>query len=248
MPTSPKNPNSPDNKDAGEDLFGGKPKPSTERDEPSPGYETTDVNVGGVIVFLGGLAGFLAVFFLFCFVMGKVINSAFEKEDGPPNKWTAAQMSDPQDRTASASPAGGLRKNLASNPEMQQRELAHMTDTFPGPRLQTDDGNQDTADLHAREDLLLDHYSADPHSGGTLRIPIDRAMDLIAQRGLPLHGGAPSAAGSGQMIGDAERQLSQPLTNGFARTGYELDQMEARAQRLSYGKGEATQAENAPGH
>ena len=27
------------------------------------------------------------------------------------------------------------------------------------PRLQTDDGDQDITDLHAREDLLLDHYS-----------------------------------------------------------------------------------------
>ena len=36
-----------------------------------------------------------------------------------------------------------------------------MKDTpFPTPRLETDDGNQDTADLHAREDLLLDHYSS----------------------------------------------------------------------------------------
>lgn len=247
MPTNPTAPGSPDNKDAGEDLFGGKPVPSTQHDEPSPGYETTDVNVGGVVVFLGGLAGFLLIFFVFCFVMGKVINSAFEKEDGPPNKWTIAQQSDPRNGGSSASPAGGLRKNLASNPEMQQRELAHMTDTFPGPRLQTDDGNQDTADLHAREDLLLDHYSSDPHNG-TIRIPIDHAMDLIAQRGLPLHGGAPSTAGTGQMVGDTQRQLTQPLTNGFARTGYELDQMEARAQRLSYGKGEAAEAQNAPGH
>lgn len=234
MPTSPTNPSSPDNKDAGEDVFGGKPVPSTERAEGSPGYETTDVNVGGVVVFLGGLAGFLLIFFIFCWVMGKVINSAFEKEDGPPTKWTLLQESDPKNGAAGG-PAGGLRKNLASNPEMQQRELAHMTSTFPGPRLQTDDGNQDTADLHAREDLLLDHYSSDPQNGGAVRIPIDRAMDLIAQRGLPLHGGAPSTAGSGQMVGDANRQLTQPLTDGFARTGYELDQMEAREQRLSYG-------------
>ena len=36
-----------------------------------------------------------------------------------------------------------------------------MTTTFPEPRLDIDDGNQATADLHAREDLLLDHYSTD---------------------------------------------------------------------------------------
>ena len=31
------------------------------------------------------------------------------------------------------------------------------TTQFPQPRLETDDGNQDITDLHAREDLLLDH-------------------------------------------------------------------------------------------
>lgn len=240
MPIRPGTPESPDNKDAGEDLFGGKPKPSTETAEGSPGYETTDVNVGGVIVFLGGLAGFVAVFFLFCFVMGKVINSAFLKEDGPANKWTQNHM------IAGAPAEPGKRKDLESNPVMQQKQFQAMTTEFPGPRLQLDDGNQDTADLHAREDLLLDHYSSDSRGGGTIRIPIDRAMDLIAQRGLPLHGGVATTAGTGQMLGDAQRQLSTPLTNGFARTGYELDVMEARAQRLSYGHAEATQAENKP--
>jgi hypothetical protein len=52
-----------------------------------------------------------------------------------------------------------------------------------------DDGNQATADLHAREDLLLEHYSLVDGQPGTIRIPIERAMELIAQnaqRGLPV--------------------------------------------------------------
>lgn len=234
-------PTNQDNHDAGEDLFGGKPVPSTERTGDSPGYETTDVNVGGVVVFLSGLAGFLLVFFAFCFVMGKVINSAFLKEDGAADRWH-------QDHMIAGSPAAkGKRQDLAPNPELEQRQLQTMTNDFPGPRLQTDDGNQDTADLHAREDLLLNHYSTDTRNGGTVRIPIERAMQLVAQRGLPLHGGAPTTAGTGQMAGDAERAITTPLTDGFARTGYELDVMEARAQRLSYGHAEQAQAENKAG-
>ena len=69
---------------------------------------------------------------------------------------------------------------------MEQKQFQQMTATFPTPRLDIDDGNQDTADLHAREDLLLDHYSVDRRKGGTVRIPIERAMELIAQRGLPV--------------------------------------------------------------
>ena len=69
---------------------------------------------------------------------------------------------------------------------MEQQQLQQLTRAFPTPRLQDDDGNQDTADLHAREDLLLDNYSWVDRSKGTVRIPIERAMELIAQRGLPV--------------------------------------------------------------
>ena len=53
----------------------------------SPGYEVTDVNVKGIVVFLASLFAFVGVFFIFCFGMGKVINTAILKSDGPPNKW-----------------------------------------------------------------------------------------------------------------------------------------------------------------
>ncbi len=225
-----------DNYDRGRDSVGNT-SPSTQRSEDRPGYETTDVNVGGVLVFLAGLSGFLVIFFVFCFVMGKVINNAFIKEDGPIDKWHLLQ-----EKVAPVN-AGGRRENLASNPTMQQKQMQQLTDVFPNPRLQMDDGNQDLADLHAREDLLLENYSSD---NGTTRIPIERAMELIAQRGLPVVQ-APAAGGQ-QMAGDAGTPgVTAPLTNGFARTGYELDVMEARAEKLSYGKAEgASHAELKP--
>ena len=224
-----------DNHDLGKDAVGNT-KPSTERSEGTPGYETTDVNVGGVVVFLGGLSGFIIIFFFFCFVMGKVINTAFLKEDGPVDKWHTDQGH------SYSLNAGHKRENLASSPEMQQRELQQMTTSFPTPRLDIDDGNQATADLHAREDLLLENYSSD---NGTVRIPIERAMELVAQRGLPVVQGTDAAAV--RMAGDPSVQITTPLTNGFARTGYELDVMEARAEKLSYGKAEAnTHAELKP--
>jgi len=201
-----------------------------------PGYETTDVNVNGVVVFLSGLMGFLVVFFVFCFFMGKVINNGLESQDGPKDKWHNFNA------FAGAASTGGKRQNLESNAEMQQKELGQMTGSFPTPRLDIDDGNQATADLHAREDLLLNHYSS---YNGTTRIPIDRAMELIAEKGLPV---APQSATTGPlMAGDANPLPQVPLTSGFARTGYELDVMEARRQKLSYSKAEApTHAELAP--
>lgn len=218
-----------------------KPHPETSepRDPESPGYETTDVNVGGVSVFLAGLFGSVLVFFFVCFVLGRVINTAIEKQDGPPNKWNKLST------FAGAATTGGKREDLASDPEMRQRELQQMTESFPAPRLDVDDGNQATADLHAREDLLLDHYSVVPEEGGNIRIPISRAMQLIAQHGLPVN--TETASTAVLMAGDEKPVVIAPLTTGFARTGYELDTIEARAQRLSYGKAEgAAQAELAP--
>jgi hypothetical protein len=195
-----------------------------------PGYEVSDVNVNGVIVFLAGLFGFLAVFFVVCFVLGKLINGTLIKSDGPPDKW----------HQLAGIKTTRERENLASNPDMQQKVLQQMTKTFPEPRVDLDDGNQATADLHAREDLMLDYYSSTPGQDA-IRIPIDRAMELIAQRGLPVHA---EAAGSGTlMAGEAEPVVQAPLTDGFARTGYEQQVIEARKQKMDFSK--ATEAEHA---
>jgi hypothetical protein len=94
--------------------------------------------------------------------------------------------------------------------------LAGQTLTFPAPPPEADDA-QDVANLHAREDLLLDNYSwADP-SQGKVRIPIERAMELLAQRGLKV---TPQAAEAPLMTGDGKSTAAAPLTDGFARTGY----------------------------
>src|SRR5664279_88422 len=59
-------------------------------DAEHPGYETTDVHVSGIAVFLAGLFGTVIIFFFFCYGMGKVITNLWEKEDGVATKWTIA--------------------------------------------------------------------------------------------------------------------------------------------------------------
>jgi hypothetical protein len=199
------------------------------------GYETSDVNVGGVIVFLGGLFGFVLIFFVFCFLMGRVINDQLGKQDGPTDKWhehIAVNAGGGPDN-----PHNSKREDLKSNAAIEQQELQKMTQVFPTPRLETDDGNQDITDLHAREDLLLDHYSKVPGETG-IRIPIDQAMKLIAERGLPV---APAAAGGEKLAYDKTPMVTIPLTSGFARTGYEQQAARERQQRLDYGKNEAAE-------
>jgi hypothetical protein len=177
----------------------------------SAGYEQSDVKVTGIVVFLTALAIFVAVSGVLAYGIGKVINARMNKEDGPNSKWT---------KTADVRQLG----NLPSSPELQNK-IAEITKAFPTPRVQLDDGNQDVADLHAREDLLLDNYSWVERSQGKVRIPIERAMELIAQRGLPV---APNVEHAPLMAEDKQPKVAVPLTNGFARTAYELDQVAAQ--------------------
>jgi hypothetical protein len=181
--------------------------PAPRPDDPSvrEGFEVTDANTGGIAVFLVSLFISVGVFFAVCFVFGMAINRGLDKEDGPVNKWAAQNQIAP-------------RREIQSSPVLQQQQLAKLTQEFPTPRLETDDGNQDLADLHGREDLLLEHYSWIDRGKGTVRIPIERAMELIAQRGLPV---APAEQEQTAMFGDSRPQVQMPLTDGFARTGYE---------------------------
>ena len=180
----------------------------------SKGYEASDVRVSGVVVFLVALSIFAVVTGVLAYGVGKVLDARMKTEDGPPNRWA---------RPVDVRSLG----NMPSNPEMQSK-LSEMTQSFPTPRLQTDDGNQDVADLHTREDLLLENYSwlgqSQGESQGKVRIPIERAMELIAQRGLPV---AKAVEQAPLMTGDKKPVIAVPLTNGFARTGYELDQAPA---------------------
>ncbi len=60
----------------------------------------------------------------------------------------------------------------------------------PGPRLQVAP-TKDWQQLHASEKEMLDGYGWVDKQAGMVRIPISRAMDLLAQRGLPARASTP---------------------------------------------------------
>jgi hypothetical protein len=227
MPTH----NDPGHNEDGPDIHGHQVFERPDRDKAAPekvdtslGYEPSDVGVTGILVFITALLIFVAVCGVLCYGIGKVINARMNKEDGPNSKWT---------KTVDVRELG----NLPSSPELQNK-IAEITQTFPTPRVQTDDGNQDVADLHAREDLLLSNYTWVDESKGTVRIPIERAMELIAQRGLPVAQPAQTQAAPTQlMTGDSAPTVPVPLTNGFARTAFE---QEEAAQEATVKAEEAT--------
>jgi len=187
--------------------------PKPEEIDTSVGYEATDVRVTGIVVFLVSLFIFVGVCGLLTIGMGHLINAWMDKEDGPTSKWA---------KTVEVRELG----NMPTSPELQ-RKMAELTQQFPTPRVQTDDGNQDVADLHQRENLLLDNYSRIDGTQGKVRIPIERAMELIAQRGLPVVPASTEQATL--MTGDTKPKVAVPLTDGFAPTAFEQDEAEARA-------------------
>ena len=56
---------------------------------------------------------------------------------------------------------------------------------FPSPRLEEDERGQLNG-IRLKEEQTLSTYDYIDKNAGTVRIPIDRAMDLIVQRGLPV--------------------------------------------------------------
>jgi hypothetical protein len=188
--------------------------------ERGPGYETSDANVRDTAIFLVVLFSSICVVFVLAFGIGKLINMELARQDGPPNKWSQLE--------------GGKPGNLESDPRIRQQQLQQVVKKFPTPRLQTDDGETDIAEMHAREDMLLDHYTWVDEQHQAVRIPITRAMQLIAQRGLPVEPAQPEGEGQqGPMFGDGSLAVTAPLTDGFARTGPELQMMAAKQQQVA---------------
>ncbi|MFN7925734.1 MAG: hypothetical protein U0Q16_36880 [Bryobacteraceae bacterium] len=87
-------------------------------------------------------------------------------------------------------PAAMDRKPTASE---MQRALPQ------GPRLQVDEPG-DLVKFRAHEQQLLDSYGRQPNSGA-VRIPVSRAMEIVAERGL---GAKPAEAKSGAAVAAAK--------------------------------------------
>lgn len=79
-------------------------------------------------------------------------------------------------------PTGDMR---VINPSESQK--------FPEPRLETNE-RMEINEFRLKEEQTLRSYDWVDKDAGTVRIPIDRAMQLIAQRGLPVKQAGDSTA------------------------------------------------------
>jgi hypothetical protein len=84
---------------------------------------------------------------------------------------------------ASQPPVSPLVTNV---PEDTRHVAPHYPQTvFPDPKLEEDERNQLNGIRMAEQQTLYSYGWVDQQAG-TVRIPIERAMDLLAQRGLPV--------------------------------------------------------------
>lgn len=148
--------------------------PQSETSPVLHGHDESDINVRGIIV-SGAL---LVVGGIFTFIITAFIYRGFEK-------WEAtheAKLSpvEQQLRVERKSPSPALSARDEEETRAQTEE--HLGRTFPTPRLQYDDV-YDLNLFRSSEDAWLN--STGRTAQGTVHIPIEQAIDLIAKQGLP---------------------------------------------------------------
>lgn len=128
-------------------------------------FERRDIGISGVLWFLFGLAvaGVIITF---------VVNGIYHYLE----KRTEAEQ-------APVSP-------LVTNAPKDTRHLPtdyrdYLKQNFPSPQLEIDERTQ-LNKIRLNEEETLSTYDYVDSKAGIVRIPIERAMDLIAERGLPV--------------------------------------------------------------
>lgn len=145
------------------------------------GFEHQDMQAAGVLYFLVGLV----VVTVICMFGLKGLYAYLDHR-----------------QRASEVPVNPLVKHV---PEDTRRIAPGYPQTvFPSPKLEEDERGQLNSILLKEDDTLYSYGWVD-QKAGTVRIPIERAMDLLAQRGLPVR---PQSA-----VGDESRAANKTETN-----------------------------------
>ena len=84
----------------------------------------------------------------------------------------------------------GLLKFFQSREETSVADTVDPVKLFPEPQLQKTP-IMDLKAIHAEEDKLLNGYAWVDPKQGIVRIPVDRAIEVLAKRGLPTRNEVP---------------------------------------------------------
>ncbi len=161
------------------------------------GFEHEDLSPSGVLYFIVGVAALVLVGLLAIVGLYKLLDERAGKEQPAVSPLATNVPKDTRDLPEGYKNPGGYQK--------------YLKDAFPAPRLEIDERTELTDDRIAEEEKLNSYgYVAESHA--TVRIPIERAMDLLAQRGLPVR--------SQNAAPDAEKQnAAQPKAKAKTKKG-----------------------------
>jgi hypothetical protein len=126
-----------------------------------PEFEQQDLSPNAVFAFLAGLAVAGAIIYVILFGVYKFLDS-YEARNQPEQN--------------PLSNKGTKADTRVVTPEDVQR--------FPQPRLESNERTEINS-FRWKEEQTLNSYGWVDQKAGTVHIPIDRAMELIAERGLP---------------------------------------------------------------
>jgi hypothetical protein len=170
---------------------------------PAVDYDRTDLSARGILLFLAGLLVAGIFIELVLWGMFRFLSHSTLFVQGNPSPLMQVQKAMPE-----TVPGSSLQNTSQVN-----------TNVFPEPRLQTNDV-YDMDSLLRRENKILYPPGPFEDSTGTVHIPIDQAMAMIVERGLPVKPSAPprdfnapanagpAAQGGGGMTG--EEKAAQP--------------------------------------
>jgi len=150
------------------------------------GHDTSDLSVKGIIIFgialaVSGIAAFLLVLGFYWGLQ------KWEKDHQPPMTAMEDQLRNEREamsETQGRTPVPEGEESVKPQPDWYGRGKMedHLDRTFPGPRLQYDD-EYDMSLFRSSEDRWLNSSGKDPN--GAVHIPVNQAMQLLVQRGLP---------------------------------------------------------------
>lgn len=166
------------------------------------GHQESDLNIRGVVLFMIILTVSAVVAFVLMIAMIRILENWERTHEA---KLTPMQQQLQQEREL---PREGLGKQVPASeggvkppPDWYGRGKMedHLSRTFRAPRLQYNDEHEMAVFAGSEQEWL---NSTGKDANGNIHIPISRAIDMLAQRGLPqvsgpflpANVGAPSAA------------------------------------------------------
>lgn len=143
-------------------------------------YERRDITVAGVVYFLIGLGVAVVVVYFIANGIFVLLNKRFEAEQQPVSPLVTSAPND--------------TRHIP--PQYGNDYEKYLKENFPSPQLEVNERTELNGERLREEDTLSTYGWVD-QGAGKVRIPIERAMDLLVQRGLPVRSGGATEAAAG---------------------------------------------------